>query len=381
MGSLKPKEKLEQFYNQKPKYTITVKHKKLIYIINISRKLTILQGDSGIGKTSLLKILDEVQTKKERMEDIYSSNVNSPVDYIVNPKFTPIPDKYKIIFIDEDNYLAVNSKELHDLMDEGKYIVIVTRSLYKRESYPISEIYTLHSESINETSVEVGNNTYRLFGRILIPKIKQNKHDIIIVEDSKSSYNFYREYFQSCVITASGRSNIINKVNEVIGSNEYLKILVIVDGANFGGEIGELVNIALKYPVDILALESFEFLILQAVHIYDRLAGYINTSLLVNSNVFLPNFEELFNLLLMYASRYADFFTDTKSIKFPTQEISQLIKNTVIENCSKHSEYSKHKDININLNSKILNEISLYLDDILRCITTVEKGQDNLNWG
>ena len=55
------------------KYTIEVSNKKVTYRLEIKRNITIIQGDSGTGKTTLFRMINEYnrygiifQTQKKR---------------------------------------------------------------------------------------------------------------------------------------------------------------------------------------------------------------------------------------------------------------------------------------------------------------------------
>ena len=361
-----PKEKLNQFYNQKPKYTITVKYGKLTYNLNIYRKLTIIQGDSGIGKTFMLKILSDEQKLSASTTLKHGQKVISPVEYSVNPIDMPIHSKYKVIFFDEDNNIALSPHIMNELLNEGRYVVIITRKLFKKYTYPVSELYTISPHMVSEHTKEINNNFYRIYDSTLIHTVNRKTYDLVITEDGKSGYYFYKNYFTTEVITANGKNNIIQEINKYIKLNKYANILVIFDSANFGQEIGSIVKLKEKSNIDILSFECFEFLILQSVKLYNKLAYYLNNNLMRNSEKFNFNMEILFNILLTCANKYADSLVEKSSIIYNSEEVEKLIISTIPKDAYKYIGYNKSADICDRFNEKMLAEINNFLDELLK---------------
>ena len=89
------------------------------------------------------------------------------------------------------------------------------------------------------------------------------KPELVIVEDSKSGYQFFKNVcnqFSIPCISAEGKSKIFNEIIK----NPADDILIIADGAAFGAEIENIVSLMKIKNLGIYLPESFEWLILKS---------------------------------------------------------------------------------------------------------------------
>ena len=140
--------------------------------------------------------------------------------------------------------------------------MIATRSSLYNIPYSIKEIYGIKNTSQNkyQGTKQIFNEFYPLYDKISSEIIKP---DLLIVEDSKSGYEFFSHVCTKFSIkceSADGKSNIYKKLLNSAEDN----ILIIADGAAFGSEIENILEIKHIKNLGIYLPESFEWLILKA---------------------------------------------------------------------------------------------------------------------
>ena len=220
-----------------------------------------------------------------------------------------------IVFIDEGNSFVYSQDFAEAVKNSGNYYVIAVRNNLYNLPYSITEIYGIENVSGNKYQ-----GTKRLYSRLYNLYEKNTpiakKPELVIVEDAKSGYEFFKhvcDNFSISCVSAMGKSKISAKVLESQADN----ILVIADGAAFGSEIESLVQLRYSKNIGIYLPESFEWLIL-------------NSGLIKNGNI---------NQILENPSDYIDsqkyfswevFFTDLliKSTKGTYLEYSKSRLNT-----------------------------------------------------
>ena len=95
-------------------------------------------------------------------------------------------------------------------------------------------------------------------------------HSFVIVEDSNSGYQFFKNVFDQrgipC-IAAAGKSNICAEIEKTDAGST---VLIIADGAAFGPEMEKTLAQRRKRNIILFLPESFEWLILSSSLISDR---------------------------------------------------------------------------------------------------------------
>ncbi len=244
------------------KYEILLYNNKLHYRLEIKRNITLLRGNSASGKSELIRLLST-----------YSDNPSSSGITLICEKkcFVLTEGNWRlfsgsytdsIFFIDEGNSF-LRSKEFADTVKGAdNYFVIISREKLPQLPYSIDEIYGLREDNASgryHSAKRVYNEMYRIFGNI--PK-NINTPDLIITEDSNSGNDFFSILFPGRCISSHGKSNI----KSAIAAHADQRILAVVDGAAFGPEMQDCMDIIseAKDKVALYAPESFEYLILQS---------------------------------------------------------------------------------------------------------------------
>ncbi len=242
-------------------YHIVVQNNRIRYELNIRRNITIIQGDSATGKTTLVNLIEQAATLGE----------GSGIDVICKcPCRTLRGNDWQlilagthehIIFIDEENIFIKSIEFARMVKESDNYFVIVTRESLPNLPYSVEEIYGIHTSGKYHDLKRTYNETYKIYSTELTDN--KIKPEMVIVEDSNAGYEFFYSVFKehgiNC-LTAKGKSNLIKMT-----SQQSQEILIIADGAAIGSEMNELSKMmGWKKSVKCYLPESFEWLILKS---------------------------------------------------------------------------------------------------------------------
>lgn len=243
---------------------ISVSNRNLKYDFEIKRKITVIQGDSGTGKTTLLRLI----------EDYSNFYPNSGIELSCSHKclvmpvnkelaYSEIPKHHESVLFFDENASYVKTREFAELLfNSDCYFVIITRDDLATLPVSIEEIYTMTSSGKYQNT----RKTYNFLKQIYRSEKhgKETTPSVVIVEDSNSGFEMYQSIFKSVnpdinVISANGKSNISRLISEHDEPS-----LAIVDGAAFGADIRNTVRIIdSKNSACLWAPESFEYLLLK----------------------------------------------------------------------------------------------------------------------
>lgn len=245
----------------KGKHKVIVQNNKLYYEFEIKRNITIIQGDSATGKTTLINMVRQAA----------NFGVSSGIDILcdvpcrtlegVDWKLILSNLSNHILFIDEENHF-INTEEFAAAVRESdNYFVLITRENLYNLPYSVEEIYGLHSSGKYQNSKKIYQEMYRVYSNAEELPIQP---ETILVEDSNSGYDFFQavsgEKDRKCV-SAGGKSNIFSLLNGM-GDEE---ICVVADGAAIGPEMSGLYKLAKnRKNIKLYLPESFEWLILKS---------------------------------------------------------------------------------------------------------------------
>lgn len=316
----------------KGKHRIVVSTKRLKYEFELRRNLTIIQGDSATGKTTLIDMI----------RDFVNNPSGTPVEINCDKKcyvlegalwkeqLAGISDS--IIFIDEGNEFIKSTDFAQEIQQTDNYYVIVTREALPSLPYSVEEIYGIRTSGKYGTLKQSYHEFYRLYGENTYEN--EVEPEIIITEDSNSGYQFFKQVCKENQLkceSMDGKSNVFHYLN--LHRNE--KILVIADGAAFGSEIDRVLqlierrkNVALYLP------ESFEWMILSSGVLKSKMVDEIlsNPSEYIESKMYF-SWERFFTLFLIEETK--DSYMAYAKRKINPAYLEKSIRESILKRMEK----------------------------------------------
>ena len=251
----------------KGKHRIVAKNNRLHYEFEIKRNITIIQGDSATGKTTLINMLRQAENLGESSGIDVISDVPCRILEGNNWKIILENSSGNIFFIDEENSF-INTEEFASMVKESdNYFVLITRENLYNLPYSVDEIYGLHESGKYHDTRKVYQQMYHIYSIEEKFPIEPEK---IIVEDSNSGYEFFKKISAEkniACLSAGGKSNIFSLIKRQSAG----EICVVADGAAIGPEMNRLYKETLKKKnIHLYLPESFEWLILSSGLISDK---------------------------------------------------------------------------------------------------------------
>lgn len=244
------------------KYDIEVYNNRVHYFLTVKRNITIIQGHSATGKTELLRLISDYEENGTSSGITVKCDTKCTVLTSVDWELRLKELKKCIVFIDE-TAVFLKTKEFAELVRRAdNYFVIVTRDDLNQLPYSIDEIYGLKNASDTskyKSFKKTYNEMYNLYNFNGEDKVSPG---VVVTEDTNSGLEFFQLVYGNNCHPAGGKS----KVFKLIHDNKDANLLVIVDGAAFGPEIGKVFRyLKLSGQICVIyAPESFEYLVLKS---------------------------------------------------------------------------------------------------------------------
>ena len=148
------------------KHRIIVQNNKLHYEFVIKRNITIIQGDSATGKTTLINMLRQAENLGASSGIDVVSDVPCRVLEGSNWKLILDNSAGNIFFIDEENTF-INTEEFASAVKESdNYFVLITRENLYNLPYSVEEIYGLYSSGKYQNTKKIYQQMYRIYSDI-----------------------------------------------------------------------------------------------------------------------------------------------------------------------------------------------------------------------
>lgn len=246
------------------KYTIEIYNNKLHYELEIKRNITIIQGNSATGKTTMINLISNY----ERL------GRGSGITVICEKECAVLPatmwkeyirnSKDKIIFTDENMPFLKTAEFAECVNNSDNYFVIIYRDSLPDLAYSVEEIYGIREDRDSQKYIKtkrVYESMYRIYN---LERIQRVKPDLVVTEDSNSGYEFFYEAFDCECIAGEGKAKVHNVMSKV--SDGTKTVMGIVDGAAFGADMQKMMKTisAHKDKCVLYAPESFEYLLLKS---------------------------------------------------------------------------------------------------------------------
>lgn len=245
-------------------HLVIVRNNKVQIKLPIRRNLTILQGKSATGKTTLIELVAQYEALGESSG--VTINCDAPCRVLAGVTWRrDLADiENSIVFIDEDNAFMKTHEFAHAARHSSNYYVLIAREALPQLPYSVDEIYglknTTRSSSKYPAYKRVYTSVYRVFGSTTFTG---ERPELVIVEDSNSGYEFFSALCAKSgvpCVSAGGKSNIYRLLRE----RSETEILVIADGAAFGAEMAYVTSLTRFKKIRLFLPESFEWLVLSS---------------------------------------------------------------------------------------------------------------------
>lgn len=241
--------------------SVFVSTDEIQYSFELNRKITIITGYSGTGKSSLYRI---IMNKKNSAS--YEERVSDP-----RYRLTPVPegdcytairgsiltskedDTRHIFILDDEEF--VTTKEFARLFksDMWNLYIIVDRFQGIKETslstipYSIQSVYNLISNGRN----------HWLEPKYCLEKTDDEGFDCVITEGQSFGYKFLLNYNKN-ISTSKGKDNIVKLLNSNKDILSGKSVLLFLDMASYGASFSSLMSLAVRTEIDISIVEDYE---------------------------------------------------------------------------------------------------------------------------
>lgn len=246
----------------KNKHHVVVETQRLKYEFDIKRNITVIQGDSATGKTTLVELLATYSRFGKESGISLQSDVPCVVFGGDAGIWKSVLEAYQdsIVFIDED-YSFIYSRDFAELIQQSSnYYVLITRQPLYNLPYSVQEIYGIRTTGKYHYPEKIFHEFYRIYRDT---EVSLDQEVLVMVEDAKSGYQFFSK---SCkhgeCVSVEGNSQFVGCIENAADDK---KVVVIADGAAFGAYVAKVTAIAeSRKDVMLYFPESFEWLILKS---------------------------------------------------------------------------------------------------------------------
>lgn len=296
--------------------------------IPLERRITVLRGDSGTGKTSFVDIIamgiPGISIKCE---------ITCRVVTLTDWELVLRSAESSLLIIDDLELVATSEfcTVISETIDQGNYYLIIAReNSGSLESELNLNLFSISTNSIFKYIKD--NNDINHYVKPLYSSIHVNAPDCVIVEDGSSGYEFFSYLFTCRVVSSNGKGSVVRKLQEMV-SEGYTSIIVVFDSAAFGCHMDDLsktIDLAVLLNSDIqvgyfLDYECFEYFLLRTAFFENNPAvKSVLENICIYANKFL-SWEKFFQKLIRDVS---------------VKEMFSYSHNTVFKDCY----YKKCKD-------------------------------------
>lgn len=236
---------------------------QLEYWLNLKSHLTIITGDSGIGKTQFFTCVTNALDGLVGFDIVCNPSLSIQVLNLSDIITIQLADyqEFDILLID-DLEQSIDNKErrhirnriLNELMSSTiPYLILITREANLNHGFNEDDILTLHEENQQCTFPVFYQDTNQ---------VKPHYAEDCWVEDKKGGYQFIKNSLNiSTILSTDGRSKIVKKLRKYL-QKRRIPILLVYDRAGIGTKIMRIrtyiTSLAMNEYVEYLAPLSIE---------------------------------------------------------------------------------------------------------------------------
>lgn len=295
--------------------------------INFDRRIIVIRGNSGVGKSGIVEILNS-SGNDVNIESTYPIVELTDTNWRATVKY----ENNVICVADDQDF--VETHEFGSLFRESAnrniYFIIICRadtvlSSYGALSFSINDVYQL-----------IKNGKEHFMEKMYVAEKCDGSEnpELFLIEDRGSGLEFFSKLVKTdCKSAENGKSSIVNDV--IRHSKQYNQIFLVFDTASFGCHIEELYMVCTKILKDNIIIfmsdyECFEELL-------------VNTNLLKD----LPLVKKELSSLPEYANQYMSYekyyesLIDRATVKRPLyQSHKSKLNKCYTESCRSRNCHS-----------------------------------------
>ena len=147
----------------KGSYSISVQNNRIKYEFTIKRNITVVQGNSATGKTSLVDLIREYQLNGPESGINLSCKKKCVVLEGNDWKDNLSLFSDCIVFIDDGNSFVSLVDFSNQIKKTNNYYVIITRERLKNLPYSVNEIYGIHTSGKYADLKQVYHEFYNIY--------------------------------------------------------------------------------------------------------------------------------------------------------------------------------------------------------------------------
>lgn len=234
---------------------ISVSSRKFNFSMQITKKITVIRGDSGKGKTMFYNAVADISGAYQiRVSDSAYKLVAVPKADWYDYLDMSIQAKRRCIYvIDDESY--IKTKEFSKLVkqDTFSFYILINRFVNLLPinlgglPYAVGDVYRMLANGI----------MHKLVPYYERPQVEIAANTTLVVEDSRSGFLFFNQC-RAGVIAACGKDKIIDLFKKLTGT-----VFLIADMASLGSsfdlilETAKNKHIQLLYDINYLSFEYF----------------------------------------------------------------------------------------------------------------------------
>ena len=151
----------------KGRHILRIQSAHLRYDLTFTRNITVIQGDSATGKTTLVDMIQEYLLNGS--DTGISLTCDCPCRVIAGNTWKEQLSNIEnsLVFIDEGNRFVSSVDFADAICGSGNYYVIITREALDNLPYSVTEIYGIKSSGKYGIQEPVYHQMYRIYGEDL----------------------------------------------------------------------------------------------------------------------------------------------------------------------------------------------------------------------
>ena len=267
-------------------HQVVVRNNKVQIKLAIRRNLTILQGRSATGKSTLIDLV--AQFDELGPDSGVTVNCDVPCKALSGRNWQRDLEAISgsIVFIDEDNAFMRSHEFARAAKASDNYYVLVAREALPQLPYSVDEIHELKNTGRSSSKYPAYSRIYTSTQRVYGPqRFDGSRPDLVVVEDSNSGFEFFSALCEKSGVSCKSAMSKTN-VYKTVRDADAKSVLVIADGAAFGPEMETVLALGRRKRLQLFLPESFEWFVLSSGLFNDKKtqdmllhpAGYIESA-------------------------------------------------------------------------------------------------------